>query len=113
MLDVAVTTRERRLQMVCMTRDAARVVVEVFLVGEQIRSARSKMFGSEKSGARLAEERVVADAACDARDEARHASLGWRFLAWRLSVDGAVGRGVARADGSVVEAGGRGMVPRR
>ena len=68
---VAVTGGARRVMTMRVERCAIRVVVEVALFGDQIRSVRSMLFGSENSGARLAEERGVADEGCDARDEVR------------------------------------------
>ena len=70
-LDVAVTSGDRRAQMKRVVRDAVQVVVEVVLVGGKTRSVRSMMLSSENSGARLAEERGVADEGCDARDDVR------------------------------------------
>ena len=52
-------------------RDAVRVVVDVVPVGDQCRSVCSKMFGTEDDGARVAEERGVANEVGDARDEVR------------------------------------------
>ena len=70
-LDVAVTGGARRAMTMRVERCAIRVVVEVVLLGDQIWSVRSMLFGSENSRARLAEERGVADEGCDARDEVR------------------------------------------
>ena len=71
MRDAAVTVGDRRALMMRVVRDAVRAVVEVVLVGCKTRSVRSMMFGSVNSGARVAEERGVANAVGDARDEVR------------------------------------------
>ena len=71
MRDAAVTIADRRALMIRVVRDAVLVVVEVVQFGEQTRSVRSMMLRSENFGARVAEERGVANEVCDARDEVR------------------------------------------